>query len=112
MHLTDGRYAPYDRLLIATGARPFVPGIPGLELGNVFTFHSMADAEAIVAAARDAQQVVERAVVADAALSGEQSGTAVRDERASGLHVLPQPRGHLIGDATGQREDEDSMRVR
>jgi NAD(P)H-nitrite reductase large subunit len=58
VHLADGRQAPYDRLLIATGARPFVPGIPGLKQGNVFTFHSMADAEAIVSAAQDARQVV------------------------------------------------------
>jgi nitrite reductase (NADH) large subunit len=58
VELTDGRQAPYDRLLLATGSRPFVPGIPGLDLGNVFTFHSMADAEAIVAAASRAARVV------------------------------------------------------
>lgn len=58
VHLADGRQAPYDRLLLATGSRPFVPSIPGLGLGNVFTFHSLSDAEGIVAASRDARSVV------------------------------------------------------
>lgn len=35
---------PYDRLLIATGARPFVPPIEGLSLPGVYFLHSMEDA--------------------------------------------------------------------
>lgn len=40
--------APYDKLLIATGAAPFIPPIPHFrEAGNVFTFRDLSDAQAI-----------------------------------------------------------------
>ena len=38
----DKRIA-YDALLIATGARPIIPRIPGLETPGVFPLHTMAD---------------------------------------------------------------------
>ncbi len=33
----------YDRLIIATGARPFRPSLTGLDLPDVFSLHTMAD---------------------------------------------------------------------
>ena len=36
---------PYDTLVLATGAKPFVPPIPGVNLGQVFTLHSPQDAQ-------------------------------------------------------------------
>jgi NAD(P)H-nitrite reductase large subunit len=45
VHLADGRALPYDRLLIASGARPRLPPIPGLELSGVFTLRHLADVE-------------------------------------------------------------------
>jgi len=45
--LADGRTLSYDRLLIATGGRPFVPPTPGVELEGVFTFTSLDDARRI-----------------------------------------------------------------
>jgi len=48
----------YDRILIATGAVPVRPAIPGLELPNVFTLHTMEECfalhRALAAAARSA----------------------------------------------------------
>jgi len=37
----------YDTLVLATGAKPLVPPIPGVELANVFTLHGVDDAEGI-----------------------------------------------------------------
>jgi NADPH-dependent 2,4-dienoyl-CoA reductase/sulfur reductase-like enzyme len=38
---------PYDRLLIATGAVPWLPKIPGIDLPGVFTLHTMDDSFAV-----------------------------------------------------------------
>lgn len=47
--LADGQRVPYDRLLIATGGKPFVPPIGGLtpEVKNVHTFTRWDDAKAL-----------------------------------------------------------------
>lgn len=42
----------YDRLLLATGARPRPVDLPGSDLGGVLTLRTVADADAIRAAAR------------------------------------------------------------
>ncbi|MDD7271448.1 MAG: FAD-dependent oxidoreductase [Spirochaetales bacterium] len=43
----DGSLVNYDKLIIATGANPFVPEIEGATLSNVFTLRSVDDAVAI-----------------------------------------------------------------
>lgn len=49
--LGDGQTLPYDKLLIATGARPFVPPVPGLqEVRSRFAFMTLADARALAQA--------------------------------------------------------------
>ncbi len=46
--LDDGGSVGYDRLLVATGSRPFVPPIPGADkVKNKFTFMSLDDAQAL-----------------------------------------------------------------
>lgn len=42
--LADGRSVQYDKLLIATGGKPFIPPIAGLDKRDVFTFTTLADA--------------------------------------------------------------------
>ncbi len=42
--LEDGDTLGYDRLLLATGGRPFVPAVPGADLEGVFTFTRWQDA--------------------------------------------------------------------
>ncbi len=42
--LSDGEVVAYDGLLLATGARPFVPPFPGAGLDGVVTLREMADA--------------------------------------------------------------------
>ena len=42
--LSDGREIPYDKLLLAAGARPLIPAIEGHDLEGVFTLRSAPDA--------------------------------------------------------------------
>lgn len=42
--LSDGKTVPYDKLLIATGARPFIPPIAGLDKISFHTFLTLDDA--------------------------------------------------------------------
>src|SRR3990167_4641031 len=34
----------YDKLILATGAQPIVPPLPGISLGNIFTLRTINDA--------------------------------------------------------------------
>lgn len=43
VRLQSGRVVPYDRLLIASGASPRLPAIPGNNLPGVFTLRTLAD---------------------------------------------------------------------
>ncbi|MHB1357533.1 MAG: NAD(P)/FAD-dependent oxidoreductase [Anaerolineae bacterium] len=54
----DGSVFGYDKLLLATGARPATPRIPGTQLSKVFNFHTMEDAEHITEAARNCEHAV------------------------------------------------------
>ncbi len=45
----SGNQQHYSKLILATGSRPHIPGIPGIELKNVFTFRDLSDAEQLVA---------------------------------------------------------------
>lgn len=56
----------YDRLLIATGSRPFVPSIPGIGRAGVFTLRSITDAQKI----RRYSETVDRTVVIGGGLLG------------------------------------------
>jgi len=63
---SDGSEHEFDALVLATGSRPFVPPIPGVDGGHVHGFRTRADAESIAAAACAG----ERAVVVGGGLLG------------------------------------------
>ena len=42
---TDDLWLEYDKLVLATGARPIIPPIPGVVLENIITLHSVPDSE-------------------------------------------------------------------
>ena len=71
--LAAGGGLPYDRLVLATGAHAFVPPIPGAELAGVHSLRTVADADAILAAARPGA----RCVVIGGGLLGLESAGAL-----------------------------------
>ena len=54
----SGRSERYDRLLLATGSRPIVPPIPGLDLDGVCAFRDIADVETMIAAAQHHRRAI------------------------------------------------------
>jgi nitrite reductase (NADH) large subunit len=50
--LDDGGVVIYDRLVLATGAHPFVPPVPGVRRRGVHLLRTVADADAILEGAR------------------------------------------------------------
>ncbi|MBN1615212.1 MAG: FAD-dependent oxidoreductase [Deltaproteobacteria bacterium] len=49
VRLADGATIPYDTLVLGTGTKPLLPGIPGEDREGVFTLKSLADAVRIKA---------------------------------------------------------------
>jgi len=54
----SGRVEPYDKLLIATGSRPIVPPIPGLELPGVCAFRDIADVDQMIRASTEHRRAI------------------------------------------------------
>ena len=96
VELADGRLLEYDDLVIATGSRPFLPPVPGIDLPGVLTFRSRADARDILAAAAEAR----RAVVIGGGLLGLEAARAPARARR-GRDCRP-PGVHAHGAATGR----------
>ncbi|MGQ9921461.1 MAG: NAD(P)/FAD-dependent oxidoreductase [Desulfobacca sp.] len=55
--LDSGESLPYDRLLVASGARPLLPGIPGENLPGVFTIRTLGEFQAMQQMLRPGQRV-------------------------------------------------------
>ncbi|WP_281648313.1 FAD-dependent oxidoreductase [Parendozoicomonas sp. Alg238-R29] len=53
----DGLFA-YDKLILATGSRPFIPNIPGSDLTGVMGFRTLDDVEAMLSVAKAGGRVV------------------------------------------------------
>ena len=68
VYTEDGEEFRTDRVLISTGAYPFVPGIEGLPDPRVYTMRTVADAELLKQ--RLAQAPVRKAVVVGASMVG------------------------------------------
>ena len=50
-----GREVSYDRVVLATGSRPFVPPIPGVDKQGVFVYRTIEDLQSIIEYARTAR---------------------------------------------------------
>ena len=78
--LADGREVAWDALLLATGADPVRPPLPGADLAHVHTLRTLADCRAIIARATR----VKRVVVIGASFIGMEVTASLR---ARGLEV-------------------------
>jgi NAD(P)H-nitrite reductase large subunit len=58
VELENGEKISYDRLLIATGGKPFIPKIEGLETPGVYSFTKLEDAKKISSALKEVQRTV------------------------------------------------------
>src|SRR5579863_5392245 len=74
LSLEDGREVSWDALLLATGADPLRPSLPGADLPHVHTLRTLADSRAIIAGASRAK----RAVVIGASFIGMEVAASLR----------------------------------
>ena len=81
--LKDGGDLPYDALILATGAQPQKPPIPGLDGPHAYVLRSLKDADAIIAAAEKAKRVA----VIGASFIGLEVAGALK-QRGLDVHVI------------------------
>lgn len=58
VRFSDGSRDNYDQLLLACGANPFTPPLPGIDLPGVFTLRTLQDARNISAHASDIDDII------------------------------------------------------
>ena len=75
LQLADGDVLSYDRLVLATGSVPFVPGVPGRERAHCHVYRTIADLEAIQASGAASAS----GVVVGGGLLGLECAKALRD---------------------------------
>jgi nitrite reductase (NADH) large subunit len=95
----DDLAVPYDRLVIATGSRPFVPPIQGTTLRGVFVFRTLDDCRDIA----DYAKQCKRAVVIGGGLLGLEAakGLMTHNVEVTILEVAPWLMGVQLDDAGG-----------
>lgn len=71
----SGRIIPYDRVVLATGSSPFVPGVPGVDKEGIFVYRTIEDLEKIISYASN----VRKAAVIGGGLLGLEAAKAVLD---------------------------------
>lgn len=83
----SGKVVAWDRLILATGAVPVMPVIPGSELNGVCTFRDMADVRRMIGAAEQHR----RAVVIGGGVLGLEAawGLKQRGMDVSVVHLMP-----------------------
>jgi NADPH-dependent 2,4-dienoyl-CoA reductase/sulfur reductase-like enzyme/rhodanese-related sulfurtransferase len=82
----EQRVLAYDKLVIATGSRPFLPTIPGMDLEGVLPVANLHQAEAIKNMASQGQ--VETAAVVGAGSTGLEMAEALADLWGIEVHIL------------------------
>ena len=98
--LHDASEVPFDRLLIATGAEPVRPEIPGAEAPEVMTLRSLGDCRAMIARA----SVVKRVLLIGAGFIGLEVAAALRQRGLEVQVIAPnrQPLEKILGPELGR----------
>jgi len=96
----DGGRLPFDRLLIATGARPRTLPVPGVDLAGVMTLRTVGDADAIRGAASEA----ERVIVIGAGWIGSEVAASLRMLDRKVVLIAPEvvPLARVLGPEVGE----------
>ena len=96
----DGTEAPYDRLLIATGSKPFILPVPGKDLKGVIAYRDIADTEAMI----DAATKYQHAVVIGGGLLGLEAanGLMLRGMQVTVVHIMPWLMERQLDDVAGK----------
>jgi NADPH-dependent 2,4-dienoyl-CoA reductase/sulfur reductase-like enzyme len=101
----------FDRLLLATGAEPVKPQIPGADQMHVYTLRSVADSRAIIKAAGSAK----RALVIGASFIGLEVAASLRARKLEVHVVAPEERpmerilGAEMGDFVRALHEENGV---
>ena len=96
----DGTEAAYDRLLIATGSKPFILPVPGKDLKGVIAYRDIADTEAMIMAATKYRH----AVVIGGGLLGLEAanGLMLRGMQVTVVHIMPWLMERQLDDVAGK----------
>ena len=99
VELADGERLPYDKVLIATGARNRRPDIGGLDLEGVFDLRTVDDADRIRTEARRGR----KAVVVGMGFIGSEVAASLRQLEVEVAVVAPgsAPLEHVLGEEVG-----------
>lgn len=77
LKLRSGKRVGYDQLLLATGAQPARPGLPGIEREGVFTLRTLTDALRLKERAAIAASMGKRMIVLGGGLLGLEAASAL-----------------------------------
>jgi apoptosis-inducing factor 3 len=99
VQIADGTQLAYDALLLATGAAPVNPSLPGSLLPHVFTLRTLADSRAIIEKSAGAK----RAVVVGAGFIGLEVAASLRARKIEVTVVAPDalPLSRVLGNELG-----------
>jgi nitrite reductase/ring-hydroxylating ferredoxin subunit/thioredoxin reductase len=109
--LANGEKLPFDRLLLATGAEPVRPSIPGAKQSDVLVLRSLGDCRAIIERAKTAR----KAVVLGASFIGLEVAAALRAREIEVHVVAPEERpmvrflGAQMGDFVRSLHEEHGV---
>jgi NADPH-dependent 2,4-dienoyl-CoA reductase/sulfur reductase-like enzyme/nitrite reductase/ring-hydroxylating ferredoxin subunit len=100
VRLEDGERVPFDVLVLATGGDPVRADMPGFERANVHVLRTLADADALIAAASAARRVA----IIGASFIGLEAAASLK-QRNLDVHVIAPdavPLEHVLGAEVGR----------